>query len=154
MQKIANITPEKKYVFSTAVAWRKPASAWSTTKRTTNISQNWTTDFKLKIAPEIKWIFSRICFKTNKMAAFNWTSQPSSRTKILLVNEPSATGIRLITFYHGSMRTTDGMRALAARPWSSNLISSWRGINNPPFLHSRPWSVENLAPQPSQWVGR
>ena len=26
-------------------------------------------------------------------------------------------------------------------------------MSNPPFLHSRPWAMENLAPQPSQWVG-
>ena len=47
---------------------------------------------------------------------------------------------------------TDGMRALAARSWSSNLISSWRWMTKPHFLHSWPWVVENLAPQPSQWV--
>ena len=54
----------------------------------------------------------------------------------------------------GSSQTTDEIRALAARSWSSNLISSWRWMTNPPLFHSRPWDVENLAPQPSLWVGR
>ena len=51
-------------------------------------------------------------------------------------------------------RTSDGMRALAARSWSSNLIAAWRWMTNPPFLHSSLCPLKNLAPQPSQWMRR